>query len=208
MEILAPEITKYLQDTIQRQDDVLLEMESEATQSHFPIIGPLVGRFLAQLTVLSGARRVLELGSGFGYSAYWFAKTVGKGGKVICTDRNAQNREKALIFFKRAGLLRRIEFHVGDSLEIIDHLKGKFDIILNDIDKEQYPLAFRKAIPRLKRGGLLIADNVLWSGRVVEKDPDASTRAILEFNRLIHQSPDVLTTIIPLRDGISVTLKL
>lgn len=208
MEIIQPQIQKYLEHLIPDRDEVLTEMEELAKREGFPIVGPLVGRFLAQLTIMTKARRILELGSGFGYSAYWFAKAMGRNGTVICTDTDPGNRDRAIEFFKRAKLHTRVNFRVGDALEIMDQLNGKFDIIMNDINKTDYPLVFRKAVPRLKRGGLLISDNAIWHGRVVDKNPDASTKGILEFNRLIYESPDLLTTIIPLRDGISVSLKI
>jgi caffeoyl-CoA O-methyltransferase len=208
MDIVAPKIEKYLIDLLPERDEALVEMEAIASKTGFPIIGPLVGRLLAQVTILSGARRILELGSGFGYSAYWFAKAVASDGKVICTDTDPKNRVRALGFFKQGGLLDRVDFRVGNALQIIEELSGEFDIILNDIDKEQYPEAFRKAVPRVKRGGLLITDNVIRSGRVAESNPDNSTKAIMEFNKLIYNTHELWTTIIPLRDGVSLTLKL
>ncbi|MGA9363606.1 MAG: O-methyltransferase [Bacteroidota bacterium] len=208
MDIVAPKIEKYLIDLLPERDEALVEMEAIASKTGFPIIGPLVGRLLAQVTILSGARRILELGSGFGYSAYWFAKAVATDGKVICTDTDPKNRDRALGFFKQGGLLDRVDFRVGNALQIIEELSGEFDIILNDIDKEQYPEAFRKAVPRVKRGGLLITDNVIRSGRVAESNPDNSTKAIMEFNKLIYNTHELWTTIIPLRDGVSLTLKL
>ncbi len=208
MDIVAPKIEKYLIDLLPERDEALVEMEAIASKTGFPIIGPLVGRLLAQVTILSGARRILELGSGFGYSAYWFAKAVASDGKVICTDTDPKNRDRALGFFKQGGLLDRVDFRVGNALQIIEELSGEFDIILNDIDKEQYPEAFRKAVPRVKRGGLLITDNVIRSGRVAESNPDNSTKAIMEFNKLIYNTHELWTTIIPLRDGVSLTLKL
>ncbi len=208
MDIIQPEINAYLERLIPERDDVLTEMEEIAKKKNFPIVGPLVGRLLAQLTLLTKAKRILELGSGFGYSAYWFAKAAGENGRVICTDGEASNRERALEYLKRGGIINRVDFRVGNALEIIDELDGQFDIILNDIDKEDYPEALQKGVPRLKRGGLLITDNVIWSGRVLERNPDKSTQAILEFNKLIYESRELWTTIIPLRDGVSVSLKL
>jgi caffeoyl-CoA O-methyltransferase len=208
MEIINPKIKRYLSSLIPERDEVLRDMEALARRRDFPIVGPIVGRLLAQLTIMSGAKRILELGSGFGYSAYWFAKAMGRNGKVICTDRNPKNRKQALEFLKRAGLANRVDFKVGNALQVIDGLHGTFDIILNDIDKIDYPRAFRKAFPRLKKGGILITDNVIRHGRVVERNPDISTKAILEYNRLTYESPKLWTTIIPLRDGVSVSVKL
>ena len=208
MDILNPRIKDYLEKLTPERDPILTEMETLAIQKNFPIIGPLVGRLLALLAKGTGAKRILELGSGYGYSAYWFANAIGRNGKVICTDGDPRNRERALDFLSRAGLEDKIDFRVGDALSIIDELVGEFDLILNDIDKESYPRALHKAVPRLRKGGILISDNVIWSGRVVEKNPDSATRSILEFNRLLYTSPELLTTIIPLRDGVSVSIKI
>jgi caffeoyl-CoA O-methyltransferase len=208
MEIINPKIQRYLSGLIPERDEVLMDMEALAKRRDFPIIGPVVGRLLAQLTIMSGAKRILELGSGFGYSAYWFAKAAGRNGRVICTDRDPDNRKQAMGFFKRAGILKRVEFRVGNALDIIDDFNGTFDIILNDIEKVDYPRAFRKAVRRLKKGGILITDNVIRKGRVVERNPDPSTKAILEYNRLIYTSPKLWTTIVPLRDGVSVSVRL
>jgi caffeoyl-CoA O-methyltransferase len=208
MEIINPKIQRYLSGLIPERDEVLMDMEALAKRRDFPIIGPVVGRLLAQLAIMSGAKRILELGSGFGYSAYWFAKAAGRNGRVICTDRDPDNRKQAMGFFKRAGILKRVEFRVGNALDIIDDFNGTFDIILNDIEKVDYPRAFRKAVRRLKKGGILITDNVIRKGRVVERNPDPSTKAILEYNRLIYTSPKLWTTIVPLRDGVSVSVRL
>ena len=208
MDIVHPHIVEYLLNVTPERDKVLEDMEQYALEQNFPIIGPLVGRLLAQLTIATKAKQILELGSGYGYSAYWFSKALDPRGKVICTDGDPKNRERALEFFRRGGVLDKINFRVGDALSIIDEVEGEFDIILNDIDKESYPDAFYKAVPRLKHGGLLIADNVLWSGRVAEKNPDRPTRGILEFNKLIYSSSNLWTTVIPLRDGVSISIKI
>jgi predicted O-methyltransferase YrrM len=154
------------------------------------------------------AQRVLELGSGFGYSAYWFAKAMGKEGKVVCTDMSQENADHAQEYFHRAKIGPRVQFRVGDALKLIDEIEGQFDIIFNDVDKRQYPRVFRKAVPRLKKGGLLISDNVLWSGKVVQDKPDAETAGILTYNRLIYSSKELFTTIIPLRDGVALSVKI
>lgn len=208
MEIVNSDIEKYLTEIIPERDPVLTDMEEFATRREFPIVGPLVGRLLYILATSMKAKRVLELGSGYGYSAYWFAKAVGKDGKVICTDGSEENRNRAMEYFKRGKILERVEFHVGDALKLIDAFEGEFDIIFNDIDKAQYPKAFRKIHPKLRKGGLLISDNVLWSGRILDKKPDTATAGIVTFNRMLYASKDFFTSIIPLRDGVSVSVKL
>ncbi|MCI0708367.1 MAG: O-methyltransferase, partial [Ignavibacteriae bacterium] len=173
----------------------------------FPINGPLVGRLLYVLAKFGNAKRILELGSGYGYSAYWFAKAIGKDGKVVCTDGSEENHMRAMEFFKRGKIAEHIEFHVGDALKIIDGLDGEFDIIFNDIDKTQYPKAIRKVLPKLRKGGLFITDNVLWSGKILDKKPDAATAGIITFNRMVYSSKDLFSSIVPLRDGLAVCVK-
>src|SRR6267378_2173597 len=116
------------------------------------------------------------------------------------------DRDDTLADMEQYALART--FPVVDALKLIDEVEGQFDIIFNDIDKHQYPRAFRKAVPRLRRGGLLITDNALWSGKVLNHKPDSDTAGILTYNRLIYSSKELFTTIIPLRDGVSVSVKL
>lgn len=206
--IVNPDLEKYLTEIIPDRDAVLTDMESYASGREFPIVGPLVGRLLYIIARAMQAKRVLELGSGFGYSAYWFAKAVGKDGKVICTEGSEENHRLAMNYFKRGNVADQIEFHVGDALKLIDKFDGEFDIIFNDIDKTNYPKALKKALPKLRRGGLFIADNVLWSGRILDRKPDAAAAGILTFNRMIYSSKELFTSIVPLRDGVSISLKL
>jgi len=208
MIITEPAINEYIKRILPRNDEVLAEMEDYASQNDFPIIGPMVGPFLRQLALITGAESIFEMGSGFGYSAYWFAGGMNGRGKIICTDGLDDNREKAMGFLKRGGFDRLVDFHVGNALEIIRRFDGPFDIILNDIDKEDYPEAFDIAMARLKRGGLFITDNVLWSGRIIDEKPDKTTKAILEFNRILFNTDGVLSSIIPIRDGLGMTVKL
>ncbi len=148
------------------------------------------------------------MGSAIGYSTIWWARAVGEGGRVIYTDGDRKNADEARGYFERAGVADRIAVKVGDALEILSEQKQEFDIIFCDLDKEDYPRAFRLALPRLRKGGLLVADNVLWSGKVAEKNPtEASTKAIQEFNRLLYSSPDLFPVILPIRDGVAVAVK-
>ncbi|MEK6755053.1 MAG: O-methyltransferase [Bacteroidota bacterium] len=207
MEFVKYLVEDYLNDIIPERDAVLTDMEELAAKEDFPIIGPLVGRLLYIITKATGARRVLEMGSGFGYSAYWFAKAVGKDGRVVCTEESAMNEQVAQGFFKRGRIAERIEFLVGDALKLVEKIEDEFDIVFIDIDKANYPKALKKAMPRLRKGGLLIADNVLWKGKVLDKKPDADTAGILTFNRMLYTSKDLFTGIVPLKDGVSISLK-
>ena len=151
---------------------------------------------------------MFELGSAIGYSTIWWARAVGEGGRVIYTDGDPKNAAEARGYFQRAGLTDRITVKTGDALELLSEEKQQFDIIFNDVDKVDYPRVFRLALPKLRKGGLFVTDNVLWSGRVAdEKNTEATTKAILEFNRLLYSSPELFTTILPIRDGVAVAVK-
>lgn len=207
--VLRPEIEAYLQRWVPDRDAILQEMERLAAIRSFPIVGPLVGRLLAQLALLGGAQQVLELGAGFGYSAYWFARVLPENGRVLAVERSPDNAQLGQEYLERGGLTSKVQFVVGDGLEVIQGLDGPFDIIFVDTEKEQYPASLPLTLPRLRPGGLLITDNMLWSGKVVDaKSREASTRAIQEYTRLLYETPNLHTTLIPLRDGVSVSLKL
>jgi caffeoyl-CoA O-methyltransferase len=205
--ITVETVEDYLYSMLPPRDEVLAEIEAEAAKNDVPIVGPAVGRILYQLAVIAGARRIFEMGSAIGYSTIWWACAVGEGGRVIYTDGDARNADKARRYFERAGVSQRITVRVGDALEILSEEKDAYDIIFNDVDKTDYPRVFRLALPRLKSGGLFVTDNVLWSGRVARPNPDAETAAILEFNKLIYGSKDLFTTILPVRDGVAVCVK-
>ena len=222
LDILHPSIDDYLLGIIPERDEVLTEMEAYARANRFPIVGPLVGRVLHQFVLLTNPTRIFEMGSGFGYSAYWMAKALREPeASIICTDGSPENAERAAGYLARGGIADRIDYRVGNALEIIDATEGEFDIIYNDIDKDGYPEAFRKAVPRLKSGGLFITDNMLWGGRVITQEPGstaegldeqeqwfhAATIGVREVTRLLYNSSEVFTTIIPLRDGVSVAVK-
>ncbi len=204
----AGPVDDYLYSMLPKRDAVLAEMEDYATEHHVPIVGPAVARVLQQLAIMINARSVFELGSAIGYSTIWWAQAVGEKGRVIYTDGDSKNAERARGYFARAGVSNRITLHVGDALEFLSEQKQEFDIIFNDVDKEDYPRVLRLVAPRLRKGGLFITDNVLWSGRVAEKNPtDATTKAILEFNRKLYDAKEFYTTILPIRDGLAVAVK-
>jgi predicted O-methyltransferase YrrM len=213
VDIVDPRIEEYMRSLLTRYDEpVLLEMEAEGAERDFPIIGRLVGVTVELLARSVGAARVFELGSGFGYSAYWFARAVGPGGEVHATDGDPANESKALDYLSRAGLADPINWHVGDALENLGTVEGEFDIVYNDIDKEGYPDAWRAARERIRVGGLYLCDNVLWSGSVADPTGDhgrdaRTTNAILEHNRMIADDERFASSIVPTRDGVFVALR-
>ncbi len=205
--ITVPKVEDYMYTMLPPRDEVLAEMEVDAAKNGYAIVGPAVARVLYQLAKISGAKKIFEMGSAIGYSTIWWARAVGEGGVVVYTDGDRKRAEKARRYFDRAGVGQRIKVRVGDALEILSEEKELYDIIFNDVDKIDYPRVPRLALPRLKSGGLFITDNVLWSGTLGKPNPDAQTKAILEFNKLICESQDLFTTILPIRDGVSVSVK-
>ena len=204
-----PAIEDYMRSLVSRTDQpVLTEMEREAENNNFPIIGRLVGIFLETMTRTINAKRIFEFGSGYGYSAYWFANAVGEKGTVICSDGDPLNKEKAEQYLNSAELWNRINFHTGIAQEIFSKTGGLFDICYNDVDKGQYPEIWRLAKNRIRPGGLYIADNALWHGRVAVKNyidlVPGWTEAIKEHNQLIFNDPEFDAFISPTRDGVIV----
>ncbi len=212
MDIVNPAVEDYMRTLQTRHDEpVLLEMEREASERGFPIIGRLCGVTLEVLARSIGARRVFELGSGYGYSGYWFSRAVGPGGEVHLTDGDPENERKAMDYLARAGLDRPVTFHVGDAVTSLNAADGEWDVVYCDIDKDGYPAAWAAARERIRVGGLYLCDNVLWSGRVtgtVEDDPRPHlTEAIREHNQAIASDERYHSTIVPTRDGVFVALR-
>jgi caffeoyl-CoA O-methyltransferase len=211
MDIVDPRIEDYTASLHARYDEpVLLEMEAEARERDFPIVGRNVGVILWVLAASVGARRVFELGSGFGYSAYWFAKATGAEGEIHLTDGDAANERKAADYLGRAGMWTLMRYHVGDAITSLASVDGEFDVVYDDIDKGGYPDAWRAARDRVCIGGLYICDNTLWYGRVPPdgEPPDEVTEAIREHNAMVATDEAYVTTILPIRDGVLVALRL
>lgn len=206
-EIVHDAIESYLNSLLPKRDAVLEEMEAYAAEHKVPIVGPAVGGLFQVLVKLSGARRIFEMGSAIGYSTIWLARAAGAGAEVFYSDGSPENAARAGDYVRRAGVTDRVCILVGNSLDLLQNTPGEFDIIFCDVDKHYYPQVFPLALPRVRRGGLLLADNVLWHGRVTRPPDTDDTRGILEWGRLVTSSPDLVTTIVPLRDGVSVSWK-
>lgn len=203
-------VEDYLYKLLPKRDNVISEMEEYAAQHSVPIIGPAVARLLALLVQISGAKRIFELGSAIGYSTIWLARAAGPQADITYTDGDPDNAKRASAYFRRAGVAARIDVQTGDALTLLKKTTGKFDLIFNDIYKREYPEAARVALPRLRRGGLFITDNTLWSGKAARKAAagDVDTRGVQELNRLVHESTELFSVLVPLRDGVTVCRKL
>ena len=206
--ITASEIEKYLLDLLPPRDEVLYEMEALAARKKIPIIGPTVATFLSLLVTVSGAKRIFELGSAIGYSTIWLARAAGPSAEIHYSDGSAENAKLAQGFFERAGVTSKIKVHVGDALTALAATPGQFDMLFNDVDKDGYPAVLEVAPSRLKSGGLFVTDNTLWHGRVLRPE-SAEDRGVVTFNQRLKQSKAFrITSVLPIRDGVSVAVRL
>jgi caffeoyl-CoA O-methyltransferase len=207
---IQDDVDEYLYKLLPEREAVINEIEGYAAEHRIPIIGPAVARMLALFVQVSEAKRIFEMGSAIGYSTIWLARAAGPKGKVIYTDGNPENARRAKEYFRRAGVAKRIEVQVGNALELVKKARGSFDLIFNDVDKHQYPDALHAALPKLKRGGLFITDNTIWSGKAARPAPpdDVNTLGVQEFNRQVYASKELYPVLIPLRDGVTVCQKL
>ena len=203
------DVEEYLYQLLPKRDAVVTEIEDYAEQNRVPIIGPAVARLMALLVQVSGAKRIFEMGSAIGYSTIWLARAAGPKGKVTYTDGDPEKARRAKDYFRRAGVAKRIEVRVGNAHELLKKTPGKFDLIFNDVDKHQYPESLRVALPKLRRGGLFITDNTLWSGKAARPaaPDDINTQGVQELNRLVYASKELYPVLIPLRDGVTVCRK-
>jgi predicted O-methyltransferase YrrM len=207
---IQDDVEEYIYNLLPARDAVVTEMEVYAEENRIPIIGPAVARLLSLFVQVSGAKRIFELGSAIGYSTVWLARAAGPQAKVFYTDGDPEKAKRAQVYFRMAGVAKRIEVKVGDAMAQLKETPGKFDLIFNDVDKHQYPAALRAALPKLQRGGLLITDNTIWSGKAARPagDEDRDTKGVQEFNRLVYASKELYPVLIPLRDGVTVCRKL
>ncbi len=205
--LLSPDLENYLQSLFPHTCPVLDGMHALAREKDFPIVGPLVGKLLRVLTVATGANRIFEMGSGFGYSAYWFLQGLPPGGSIVLTDGSSGNKTLA------EGFLRpfdqgRVTYEVGVAQDILPRYDGPFDIVYVDVDKEGYPDCVDLAHDKLRPGGLLIHDNMLWFGRVWDgADDRPSTQGIRRATEKLSDPTRWHSTLIPLRDGVTLSAK-
>ena len=210
MDIIAPEISRYLDDLVPERPAELRKMEQIAESTNFPIIGPASGNLCYLVARLVGARRVFELGSGYGYSTAWFARAVREngGGDVHHVVWDADLSERARKHLETLGYSDLVRFHVAEAVETLRATDGPFDIIFNDIDKAGYPASIDAILPKLRRGGALIIDNLLWSGRILDaSDTSANTEGVRAVTRRIMESDEWIASIIPIRDGVLVAYR-
>jgi caffeoyl-CoA O-methyltransferase len=209
-ELLAPEVGAYLDGLVPPRPPEMLGMEAYAERTRFPIIGPATGALCRQLARMIGARKVFELGSGFGYSTAWFCQAVREvgGGEVHHTvwdeDLSAEAREH----LEALGYEDLVQYHVGEAVGTLADIDDTFDLVFLDIDKEGYPGALPVIADRLRSGGLLLVDNALWSGRVLDTGDDSpATEGVREMTRMLTTDERWLVSVAPIRDGLLIALR-
>jgi predicted O-methyltransferase YrrM len=205
--ITDPRIEEYLLKLQPENDPSLLEMELMARERQVPIVDRLVGRFLYLITRLKQPRLVVEMGSGFGYSAYWFTRAISISGKVVLTDYAQENMDYARRVFSEKGLSERADFRVGNAMEIGREYRD-IDLLFIDLDKYQYLEAIETMVPHLGTNALVIADNTIWKGSVVEDDDTRDADGVRRFNEFMFGRSDFFTTMVPLRDGVLLAYRL
>ncbi len=207
--VLNPDIKTYLA-ALRPTDDALLDkMERYGETRGFPLVGRESGYWLELLTTLINGRRVFEAGSGYGYSAFFFARAVGPEGNVICTEKDEWEKESFERLYKGHALRSRITYHQDGALEVLAAVNEPFDVAFIDVEKRDYVRLLEALIPKVRIGGLLLADNTLWGGKVAsEAEPeDDSTRAVQAFNRRLFEDPRLQSAILPACDGLSVSVR-
>ena len=210
MNLIAERVSAYLESLTPARHPELRAMEAAARQDDFPIIGPVVGHLCYQMARMIGARTVFELGSGFGYSTAFFARAVREnGGGVVhhvVWDEMLSNRARSHL--NAMGYDGLVKYHVGEAIETLRSQDGPFDIVFNDIDKRAYPESLPAIEAKLRAGGVLIVDNMLWSGRIFDtRDSSADTEGVRELTRMLVTSRQWTTSIIPIRDGVVIAVR-
>jgi len=205
-----PAVQQYLIDLVPAREQEMQEMEKYAAKTDFPIIGPAAGYVCYQIARMINARSVFEMGSGYGYSTAWFAKAVREngGGVVHHVVWDDELSKMAALHLGRLGFGDLVQYHKAETVETLRGIQGPFDLIFNDIEKQDYPASLPLIKEKLRPGGVMIIDNTLWSGRIFDKnDQSEATNGIREFTRLITHDPDWIVSLVPIRDGMILAYK-
>jgi predicted O-methyltransferase YrrM len=214
MGLIVPDaVERYLASLNRLADPLLDELARVGREEDLPLIDAEVGALLRVLALASGARQILEVGTAIGYSGIWLAGALPEDGTLTTIDIDPERARRARANFARAGLDSRVNVVVGDAAAIVATLEGPFDLIYQDGAKDLYTPLLDALVSRLRPGGLLVTDNVLWDGEVVPGFVDrprkdaVSTRLISEYNQRLVAHPELQTSIVPLRDGVAVAVK-
>ena len=208
MSITYDYIDDYLYRIAAPRDRLLERMEEYADTNNVPIIGPLVGRLLYNLAKSSQSKKILEIGTAIGYSGIWLSRAIAPlKGNLTTIDLNPDRVKIAKKNLAEAGFERSAKVIEGNALKILPTLKDEYDLVFLDSDKDVYPEAFKLSIPLLRKGGLFVADNALWGGDVAKGGTSKDTQAMIKFNKLVFEAPGMSSVIVPLRDGVLVSVK-
>jgi len=210
MNFLPEKIDEYVVDNSQKEPQILQELTKETWQRVLNprmLSGAFQGRILSMISKIIHPKDILEIGTYTGYSAICIAEGISDEATIDTIDKNEELEDIQNRYFKKSGFRDQIKQHVGNALEIIPTLDKKFDLVFIDADKSNYCNYFNLVIGKMKKGGIILSDNVLWSGKVVEKldKKDIDTKALLEYNRLLNSDPRVETVLLPIRDGLSIS---
>jgi caffeoyl-CoA O-methyltransferase len=211
MDIIQPELQRYAERHTSPESSLLEKIDRDThAQVLMPrmLSGQLQGRFLAMISHIIKPRTILEIGTYTGYSALCLAEGLADGGTLITIDKNEELEDRVRSYFEQAGMTSRIDYRIGDATQIVPTLKMTFDLVFIDADKENYSNYYDMVIDKLNLNGIILADNVLWSGKVLDENPDKDTRAIIAFNKKVTEDPRVENVLLPIRDGIMMIRKL
>ena len=206
--IVYEEIDEYIDGLANRGDAALMAVEKQGMDEGWPIVGPAEGSLLHILARSVRAKRVLELGTAIGYSGTWLARALVDGGELTTVEHSADTAAIARRNFEKTGVASKVKILVGNAQTVLRDVKGPFDLVFNDIDKAGYPEVLEPCVERVRVGGLLVTDNVLWRGDVARKNRSAETAAIRTYNERLAKDPRMIAAIVPLRDGVSIASKI
>ena len=206
-EIVNQAIDAYIDQLAARGDEALRIVERQGREERWPIVGPAEGSLLHILARSIRAKRILELGAAIGYSGTWLARALPSDGELVTVEWNPETAAIARKNFERTGVAKRVRIEIGSALDVVPRLRGRFDLIFNDIDKVHYGDVLPLCLEKLRVGGLLVTDNVLWSGTVAAARRTKEAQVIHEYNESLAKDPRMLPVIVPLRDGVSIALK-
>ncbi|WP_049926075.1 O-methyltransferase [Halopiger goleimassiliensis] len=220
VDVLSDEIERFVRAAGPDPDDVLAEMDAYAEREGFPHVGPEVGATLRLVARLADAERIFEFGSGFGYSAYWFAEALPEDGEIVLTEVDEDELEQARDYMARGGYDDRARYELGDALETIDDYDGPFDVVLIDHQKHRYVEAFESVRDEVPVGGVVVADNAItagpiefekllaWAEGATPDDPNEHTRGIADYLDRVGEDPAFETVVLPLGEGIAVSYRI
>jgi predicted O-methyltransferase YrrM len=206
--IIQPDQAEYLDQLLTQNDPLLAEMEAYAAEHRVPIADREVARFIEITARITGAKKALEIGMAIGYSVVYLARGMGEGSMVVTIEPSDEMINAATGYLKRADLLNRVKIERGKALEVMPHLEQTFDLLFIDALKEEYSRYLDLGLPRLRTGGVVIVDNLLWGGRVATGDTESSTVALREFNRYFIKHPQLLAAVLPVGDGLGYAVKI